>query len=169
MELYERIEQITVTFRPAFNRELTFEWFVILLWGVLLTTQPLAVTSYLNTLSIGAEYYNHALHWFHLSGYEIDCLCRCWGRWLSAHPDTYRLNGKRVYVRDGIKVSQEGRKIPGGKRLHQESETLSKPEYTGALFQCDWRTPRHRPSSICQFHHALNSTMVWLGIWRPRR
>ena len=129
MELYERIEQIIVTFRPAFSRESTFEWFVILLWGMLLATQPPAVTSYLNALGLGAEYYNHALHWFHSSGYEIDRLCRRWGHWLSAHPTTYRLNGKRVYVGDGIKVSKEGRKMPGVKRLHQESETMSKPEW----------------------------------------
>jgi hypothetical protein len=48
MELYKRLEQIIVKLRPAFNREATFEWFVLLLWGVLLTTQPPAVTSYLN-------------------------------------------------------------------------------------------------------------------------
>ncbi|NEZ62740.1 hypothetical protein D0962_37745 [Leptolyngbyaceae cyanobacterium CCMR0082] len=129
MELYERIEQIIVTLRPAFSRESTFEWFVLLIWGALLATQPPAVTSYLNALGIGAEYYHHALHWFHSSGYEMDRVCRRWGRWLSEQPYGYRLNGKRVYVGDGIKVSKEGRKMPGVKRLHQESETMSKPEW----------------------------------------
>ena len=37
--------------------------------------------------------------------------------------------GQRVYVGDGIKVGQEGRKMPGVKRLHQESEDVSKPEW----------------------------------------
>ncbi|EKV00928.1 hypothetical protein Lepto7375DRAFT_3066 [Leptolyngbya sp. PCC 7375] len=37
MELYERIEQIIVTLRPAFSREATFQWFVLLLWGARLT------------------------------------------------------------------------------------------------------------------------------------
>jgi hypothetical protein len=32
-------------------------------------------------------------------------------------------------VGDGIKVSKEGRKMPGVKRLHQESEDVSKPEW----------------------------------------
>jgi hypothetical protein len=50
MELYNRLEQIILEMRPAFKREATFEWFVSLLWGVLLTTQPPAVTSYLNAL-----------------------------------------------------------------------------------------------------------------------
>ena len=138
MELYQRIEQIIATLRPAFSRESTFEWFVLLLWGVLLATQPPAVTSYLNAVGLGADYYGHALHWFHSSGYEIDHVCRRWGRWLSDQPYTYRLKVQRVYVGDGIKVSKEGRKMPGVKRLHQESETMSKPEWIrGHYFSCN--------------------------------
>jgi hypothetical protein len=34
-----------------------------------------------------------------------------------------------VYVGDGIKVAKEGRKMPGVKRLHQESEDVNKPEW----------------------------------------
>jgi hypothetical protein len=49
-ELYQRLEQIMVQFRPVFKREATFEWFVLLLWGIILSTQPPAVTSYLNAL-----------------------------------------------------------------------------------------------------------------------
>ena len=34
-----------------------------------------------------------------------------------------------MYVGDGIKVGKEGRKMLGVKRLHQESEDVSKPEW----------------------------------------
>ena len=34
-----------------------------------------------------------------------------------------------MYVGDGIKVGKEGRKMPGVKGLHQESEDVSKPEW----------------------------------------
>ncbi|UIE37755.1 hypothetical protein [Leptodesmis sichuanensis] len=40
-----------------------------------------------------------------------------------------RLQGQRLYVQDGIKVGKEGRKMPGGKRLHQESADVSKSEW----------------------------------------
>jgi hypothetical protein len=40
-----------------------------------------------------------------------------------------KLNGQLVYVGDGIKVSKEGRKMPGVKRLQQESANVSKPEW----------------------------------------
>ncbi|MEO1353164.1 MAG: transposase [Cyanobacteria bacterium J06635_15] len=129
MELYQRLEQIIVKLRPGFSREAPFEWFVILLWGVLLTTQPAAVTSYLNAVGLGESYYHQALHWFSSSAFSIDDLCYRWGSWLREHAQARRLKGQRVYVGDGIKVSKEGRKMPGVKGLHQESEDVSKPEW----------------------------------------
>ena len=62
MKLYERIEEILVALHPAFRREATFEWFVLLFWGVLLTTQPPAVTSYLNAIGLSEAYYTPPGH-----------------------------------------------------------------------------------------------------------
>ncbi len=128
-ELYQRLEQIMVQFRPVFRREATFEWFVLLLWGILLSRQPPAVTSYLNALGLGERYYHQALHWFNSSAFSVDTLCDSWGEWLKKHVACHRLKGQRVYVGDGIKVGKEGRKMPGVKGLHQESEDVSKPEW----------------------------------------
>ncbi|MBW4661598.1 MAG: hypothetical protein KME15_23255 [Drouetiella hepatica Uher 2000/2452] len=50
MRLYQRIEQILLELRPVFNREATFEWLLLLFWGVLWKTQAPGVTSYLNVL-----------------------------------------------------------------------------------------------------------------------
>lgn len=129
MELYTRIEQVLLKLRPAFSREVPFEWFVLLLWGVLLSQQPAAVTSYLNGLGLGEAYYGQALHWFHSRAFRIDEVCQRWGYWLSKHAEVKTLKGQRVYAGDGIKVSKEGRKMPGVKGLHQESEDVSKPEW----------------------------------------
>jgi DDE superfamily endonuclease len=129
MKLYRRIEQILLELRPVFSREATFEWFVLLVWGVLLNQQAPAVTSYLNALGLGEKYYHQALHWFQSEGFGVDQLCRTWGEWLSQHPAVERLQGQRLYVGDGIKVGKEGRKMPGVKGLHQESSNVSKPEW----------------------------------------
>jgi hypothetical protein len=129
MELYSRLEQIMLEMRPAFTREATFEWFVLLLWGVLLTTQPPAVTSYINALGLSESHYYQSLHWFHSSAFRVEQLCYQWSQWLEQHPMTHRLNEQRVYVGDGIKVGKEGLKMPGVKGLHQESEDVSKPEW----------------------------------------
>ncbi len=63
MELYERIEQIVSQLRPAFSRAVPYEWFILLLWGVLLNIQPAAVTSYMNGLGLSEAYYGQVLHW----------------------------------------------------------------------------------------------------------
>jgi hypothetical protein len=55
MELYDRIEQIISELRPAFSRETTFQWFVLLLWGTLLSTQSPAVTTYLTMVRTDLE------------------------------------------------------------------------------------------------------------------
>lgn len=34
-----------------------------------------------------------------------------------------------IYVGDGVKASKEAKKMPGVKKLHQESENSSKGEY----------------------------------------
>ena len=129
MELSQRLEQILGDFRPVFSREASFRWFVLLVWGILLNTQPAAVTSYVNALGLGEAVYQQALHWFESSAFSVKGLCHHWGQWLSQHPGVYQLRGERVYVGDGIKVTKEGRKMPGVKRLHQESEDVSKPEW----------------------------------------
>ena len=128
MDLYCRVEQISLALRPVFGREAAFKWFVMLLWGVLLTTQPSAITSYLNGIGLGEGYYHQALHWFHSRAWSVEVLCVEWGKWLREHACVHRLGGQPVYVGDGIKVGKEGNKMPGVKRLHQESEDVSKPE-----------------------------------------
>jgi hypothetical protein len=129
MELYQRLEQILGALRPAFSREAAFRWFVLLVWGVLLNTQPPAVTSYLNAIGLGEVYYGQALHWFESGAFSVEGLCKRWGGWLSEQAHVHRIQGQRVYVGDGIKVAKEGRKMPGVKGLHQESEDVSKPEW----------------------------------------
>jgi len=99
------------------------------MWGVLLNSQPPAVTSYLNAIGLTEGYYHQALHWFNSKGFSAQKLSVQWSKWLSHHENAYRIRGQRVYVGDGIKVGKEGRKMPGVKKLHQESEDVAKPEW----------------------------------------
>ena len=129
MELCQRWEQILCALRPVFRREKTFDWFVLLMWGVLLSTAPPAVTSYVNAVGLSEKFYAQALHWFHATAFHVEGLCAHWSHWLQAHPQSLRLRGERVYIGDGIKVSKEGRQMPGVMQLHQESANVGKPEW----------------------------------------
>ena len=59
----------------------------------------------------------------------MDKLCGVWGSWLSKNGQKHLLRGENAYIGDGIKVAKDGRKMPGVKRLHQESANVNKPEW----------------------------------------
>ncbi len=164
MKLYQRLESIMVQFRPVFSRQATFAWFVLLLWGILLNDQPPAVTSYVNVLGLEEGYYHQALHWFHSSGFSIEGLCQAWSKWLSGYEEVHRLKGHRVYVGDGIKVAKEGRKMPGVKGLHQESDDVSKPEWIrGHYFSAlgvllGAKTPLFASPIVLKLHDGIEPT-----------
>ena len=71
MELCQRREQILCALRPVFRREKTFDWFVVLIWGLLLSTAPLAVTSYVNAVGLSEQSYAQ----FHSTAFGVDELC----------------------------------------------------------------------------------------------
>ena len=48
---------------------------------------------------------------------------------LRLFPEPLRVNGRRVLVGDGIKVGKCGKKMPGVKLLHQQSDSNTKPTY----------------------------------------
>jgi hypothetical protein len=109
-----------------------------MVWGILLCNRSPAITSYLNAVGLSEYYYDHALHWFHAKSWSAKALSDRWHQWLSSHQNVKRLKGQPVYIGDGIKVPKEGRKMPLIKKLHQESDNVTKPEwirghYFGAL------------------------------------
>ncbi|MBO1350202.1 MAG: transposase [Hormoscilla sp. GUM202] len=137
MCILDRVEEILNELRPVFSRQAAFEWFVLLIWGVLLCSQPPAVTSYLNAVGLSEHYYHQALHWFHSQAWSVVKLSQAWAQWLRQHKDVHPRRGKPVYVGDGIKVSKEGRKMPAVKQLHQESDNTNKPDWIrGHYFGC---------------------------------
>jgi hypothetical protein len=48
---------------------------------------------------------------------------------LSAFKDPVLVNGRLVLLGDGIKIPKRGRKMPGVKLLHQQSDSNTKPDY----------------------------------------
>src|SRR6516162_8893586 len=46
-----------------------------------------------------------------------------------AHPAILRVNCRPVLLGDGLKIPKAGRKMPAVKKLHQESDSKTKPDY----------------------------------------
>jgi len=116
--------------RPAFSRLRTFLWFATAVAGFTVRTELLGVTSLARALKLDARFYNKLVDHFHSPAVKLDRLTALWTQAvLRLFPQPLRVNGRYLVVGDGIKVPKRGRKMPGVKLLHQQSESNTKPEY----------------------------------------
>ena len=116
--------------RPAFTRLRTFLWFATAVAGLTVRTELLGVTSIVRALKLRPRFYHKLLESFHTSAVRLDRLTALWTQVvLRLFPEPLRVNGRRVLVGDGIKVPKCGKKMPGVKLLHQQSDSNTKPEF----------------------------------------
>jgi len=116
--------------RSACARTRTSLWMALCLAGMTTRKDLLGVTSIVRALGLEPACYDRLLDFFHSPALDLNKLTRAWcGLVFRAHPGILRVNGRSVLVGDGIKVAKAGRKMPGVKKLHQQSESNTKPEY----------------------------------------
>jgi hypothetical protein len=116
--------------RPAFSRLRTFLWFAAAVAGFTVRTELLGVTSIVRALKLRPRLYNNLVDQFHSGGVKLDRLTALWAQLvLRLFPQALRVNGRLVLVADGLKVPKRGKKMPAVKRLHQQSDANTKPEY----------------------------------------
>ncbi len=116
--------------RPACARTRTFLWMGVSLAGIAIRRDLAGVTSIVRILGLLPESYDRLLDFFHGPALCLDKLTRLWCTLVfRAHPGILRVNGRPVLVGDGIKVPKSGRKMPAVKKLHQPSESNTKPSY----------------------------------------
>lgn len=131
MWLSQHLEGYLLPLREAFSRERTFKYFVLVVWGLILCLENFAgVTSLIRCFALaGIPMYRLLLHFFHSTAFSSDRLGRIFAKFLLAHERRLTLNGRPVFLGDGLKKAKEGRKMPGVKLHHQESNDNTKREY----------------------------------------
>ena len=116
--------------RSACARTRTFLWMALCLAGITTRKELLGVTSIVRALGLEPACYDRLLDFFHSPALDLNKLTLAWCALVfRAHPGILRVNGRPVLVGDGIQVAKAGRKMPGVKKLHQESDSNHKPEY----------------------------------------
>lgn len=116
--------------RSACARTRTFLWMALCLAGISTRKDLLGVTSIVRALGLESACYDRLLDFFHSPALDLDKLTRAWCALVfRARPGLLRVNSRPVLVGDGIKVAKAGRKMPGVKKLHQQSDSNTKPEY----------------------------------------
>jgi DDE superfamily endonuclease len=122
--------------RGACTRHKTFLWMTVVLLAWAARPDLLGVTSFVRGSFLAATNYHPLLHFFHSNALAVPLLVDAWVRLAMTLFRPVTEAGYLVFVADGLKVAKEGRKMPGVKCLHQESENNSKAEYImGHSFQ----------------------------------
>lgn len=123
------IENILCHFESCFSRKAAFHWFVVIITGLMLRSDKLGVTSIIRDLALAPSCYDSMLHFFRASSWSLEDVRRRWFSAVRQYAPLYKEGGFHVLVGDGVKQSKEGRRMPGVKKLFQESENSAKPEY----------------------------------------
>ena len=123
------IKNILCCFESCFSRKAAFNWFVAITIGLMLRSDQLGVTSVIRDLALSPGCYDSMLHFFRASSWSLEGIRKRWFSAVKQYAPLYTEGIFHVLVGDGVKQSKEGRRMPGVKKLFQESENSAKPEY----------------------------------------
>ena len=137
MELWNHWYDAFKQLEKAFSRTRAFLWFAVCVAGFSIRIDMLGVTSIIRATGLHERYYKNLLKVFHSSAIKLDIMTALWTQLvLKLFPNPVQVNGRLVFVGDGIKAPKQGKKMPAVKKLHQSSESNTKPTYImGHSFQ----------------------------------
>ena len=121
--------KLAIQLRGACARARSFLWMIVCLVGMTIRIDLLGVTSIVRALGLLPACYDRILDFLHSPALNIDTLTRIWCGLVFKQSGILRFNGRPVLIGDGIKVAKSGKKMPAVKKLHQQSESNTKPEY----------------------------------------
>lgn len=130
MELWRILIELVNLLRGACSRQRAFFWMVVVLIGFIIKFDFDGVTSLARGAALLPNYYTCMLNIFYSSAVDLDKLKKLWIKLiLTKFTSVVRVNGRLLIIGDGIKVAKEGKKMPGVKMLHQDSENNSKASF----------------------------------------
>ena len=122
------IEIVLCRFESCFSRKAAFRWFVTITVGLMLRSDKLGVTSVIRDLALSPDCYDSMIHFFRSSAWSLENIRERWFSIVKESFPIYKEGKFCVLIGDGVKQSKEGRRMPGVKKLFQESENSAKPE-----------------------------------------
>ena len=151
MKIWQEWWKWSSQLRKSCSRERTFLWLLVVLIGFSIREDLLGVSSFIRCIGLQGVCYDRILDFFHSPALNVNSLSQIWTSVVfRLHPGIVRFQGVPVIVGDGIKIAKSGRKMPGVKLLHQESESNTKPEYIMG----------HSCQALCVLVKGLSSVMA---------
>ena len=133
------ISLILSRFRDCFSRTAAFNWFVIVIMGFILRLDHHGVSSMIRWLGLRPSLYKGLLSFFITSSWHLKGIQQRWWQIVLSHCPVLTVAGRHLIVGDGSKVSKEAQKMPGVKKLHQESEKLATSTITSCRLGLQYR------------------------------
>jgi len=127
--MINEISRILDSFRPCFTRTAAFNWFVTMVFGFIVRIDLCGVSSFVRWLGIKPALYTAMLSFFRTSSWQLQDIMQCWWHIVLKRCPLPEIDGRMILAGDGIKISKEAEKMPGVKRLHQESDNSGKAPY----------------------------------------
>jgi hypothetical protein len=127
--MISEISRILLKFRGCFSRQAAFDWFVIVIIGFIVRIDHYGVSSFVRWLCIKPSRYTSLLSFFRASSWQLKDIMQRWWQIVLACCPLIEIDGRLLLAGDGIKISKEAEKMPGVKRLHQESDNSGKATY----------------------------------------
>lgn len=125
---FDFLEHVLGTLRGAFTRQATFDWFSAFVLGTICRQDDLGLSSVVRALALEPQAYDSLDAMLRSQAWSAASLTGAWERSVGEGAPLLEVEGRLVLCSDGVKCSKEGVRMPGVKRLHQESSTSSKGE-----------------------------------------
>lgn len=123
------ISEILLSFAPCFSRQPAFDWFSIVITGFMVRSDSLGITSLIRDLALKPSLYHCLEHFFHADSWDWGTVFKAWAGTAAAKAPLKRISGRAVLVGDGVKKAKDGKYMPCTKKMVQESEDASKPDF----------------------------------------
>lgn len=116
-------------FKGCFRCRAAFDWFVIVIMGFMVRLDQHGVSSMIRWLALKPSLYTALMSFFRASSWKLNEILEKWHGIVLSHSPLVAIDNRYLLVGDGIKISKEAEKMPGVKKLHQESSNSGKAPY----------------------------------------
>lgn len=123
------ISEILLCFASCFSRQPAFDWFMVVIVGFMVRSDSLGVTSIIRDLALKPSLYHSLEHFFHAGSWKWDTVFGTWVGAVASNAPLKRISGRALLIGDGVKKAKDGKYMPCTKKMVQESEDASKPDF----------------------------------------
>jgi len=127
--MINEICRILKQFKGCFSHQATFNWFVIVIMGFMVRLDQHGVSSMIRWLALKPSLYTALVSFFRASSWKLNEILEKWCAIVLSCCPLVSIANRYLLVGDGIKLSKEAEKMPGVKKLHQESSNSGKAPY----------------------------------------